>query len=131
MPVLPSDRRRAGFTLIEALVAFAVIGGCLAVVLPLLAGGLRGTERAEASLDMLAVAESTLADAIGSAPPPLGTAEGTAPGGERWRLNVSAVASPLPGVRLVRYEVQVAGPASALDTGLRLWTVRLVAPEQP
>ncbi len=123
---------RAGFTLIEALVAFAVLAMVLAVALPLLAGGLRSVDAADRRLAALAVAESRLADAIATTPTSFGVAEGTDVTELRWRLNVDPVAANAAGAaRLARYEVTVAAPGDSFESGVRLVTYRLLMPEAP
>lgn len=119
----------AGFTLIEALVAFAVLAMVLAVALPLLAGGLRGVDTADRRLTALALAESKLADATATWPTPVGITEGRDPSGQHWRLRVEPVADNAQ--RLARYEVTVAGPGRDLVDGVRLVTYRLLLPEAP
>ena len=125
-------RWRSGFTLIEALVAFAVLSMVLAVALPLLAGGLRGVDTADRRLWALALAESKLADAIATLPTPFGITEGVDPSAQHWRLRVEPVAAasgaPPP---LARYEVMVAAPGGDLEDGVRLVTYRLLLPETP
>lgn len=130
----PARRRRdqAGFTLIEALVAFAVLAMVLAVALPLLAGGLRGVDAADRRLAALALAESRLADAIATTPAPFGVAEGSDATDQRWRLRVDPVV-PTAGSapRLARYEVSVAAPGGSFEDGVRLVTYRLLTQEAP
>jgi general secretion pathway protein I len=121
-----------GFTLIEALVAFAGLAFTLAVALPLLAGGLRGVETADRRQLALALAESRLADATGDAVAVFGTSEGSDALGQRWRLTVepygdSAATAP----RLARYEVVVAPAGGRFEDGVRLVTLRLIGKAPP
>ncbi len=116
-----------GFTLIEALVAFAGLALTLAVALPLLAGGLRGVDIADRRQQALALAESRLADAIGEAVPRFGTSEGRDALGQRWRLIVEPIASSTsPAPRLARYEVLVASADGDFADGVRLVTLHLI-----
>ena len=131
-PRAREDRKQAGFTLIEALVAFAALAMVLAVALPLLAGALRGVDAADARLSALALAESKLADATATWPTPFGQSEGSDPTEQHWRLRVDPVA-PAAGTppRLARYEVTVAAPGGSFEDGVRLVTYRLLLPEAP
>jgi general secretion pathway protein I len=125
-------RRQAGFTLVEALVAFAALAMVLAVALPLLAGGLRGVDTADTRLAALALAESKLADATASWPVPFGVADGSDAAGQHWRLRVEpiAMAADAPP-RLARYEVSVASPGGRMQDGVQLVTYRLLPPAPP
>lgn len=130
----PAGRRRdqAGFTLIEALVAFAVLAMVLAVALPLLAGGLRSVDTADRRLAALALAESRLADAMATTPTPFGVAEGSDATDLYWQLRVEPVAATAGGApRLARYEVSVASPGGSFADGVRLVTYRLLTREAP
>jgi general secretion pathway protein I len=131
----PTRARRpgeSGFTLIEALVAFAVLAMVLVVALPLLAGGLRNVETADMRLAALALAESKLADATATWPTPFGITEGVDATEQRWRLRVDPVAAAADTPpRLARYEVTVAAPGDDLENGVQLVTYRLLLPEVP
>lgn len=124
----PPDPRpgRAGYALIEALVAFAIVAGALAVGLPFFADGLRGVGESEKRLLALAMAESRLADAIGTEPPPLGVSEGQGDDGFAWRVTTRAIGSDdTQAPKAAEYIVEVAWPGVALENGIRLATVRL------
>lgn len=125
-------RAEAGFTLVEALVAFAVLAMVLAVALPLLAGGMRSVETADHRLAALALAESKLADATATWPVPIGTTEGDDASGQRWQLRVDpVVAAAGARPRIVRYQVTATGPGQAFADGVQLVTYRLLVPETP
>jgi general secretion pathway protein I len=57
-----SDRRDAGFTILEALVALAITGAVLASISSLVATGIRGTWSSESRLRSLQIARSVLAN---------------------------------------------------------------------
>ena len=113
-------RREAGFTLIEALVALAILGVALAAVLRAYGAGFRSAERAEVQTHALLLAESRLAEAAATLTEP-GENRGQAEG-DAWR--VAATSFPLEGVEkpLLRIEVRVAGPNGG---EARLVTLRL------
>lgn len=113
-------KREAGFTLIEALVALAVLGVVLASVLRAYGAGFRSAERAESRTQALLIAESRLAEAAATVNE-AGETSG-AQGPYAWRV----VAAPfaLEGVEkpLLRLEARVVAP----DGGeVRLVTLRL------
>ena len=75
-----SDRRRQqGVSLLEVLVAFAILGLCLGVLLQVFSGGLRNTALAEDYTQAALYAESILAAVGGEAP--------LAPGEDLGRVN--------------------------------------------
>jgi general secretion pathway protein I len=113
-------RREAGFTLIEALVALAILGVALAAVLRAYGAGFRSAERAGMQTHALLLAESRLAEAAATMTGP-GERRGAA-GGYSWR--VIAAPFPVEGVEqpLLRLEARVAAPDGA---EARLVTLRL------
>lgn len=104
-------RGDSGFTLIEALVALAILGVALAAVLRAYGAGFRSAERAEMQTHALLLAESRLAEAAATLTAP-GESRGVA-GGYAWR--VTAAPFPVEGVvePLLRIEVRVAAPGGA------------------
>ena len=113
-------RGEAGFTLIEALVALAILGVALAAVLRAYGAGFRSAERAEMQTHALLLAESRLAEAATTLREP-GERRGS-DGGYAWR--VSAAPFPIDGVAkpLLRLEVRVSAPNGS---EARLTTLRL------
>ena len=81
-----SGARQAGFTLIEALVAFVIVSLVLGAGYAGMAGGLRAATRAEDALGKLARAEATLAR-IGPEIPLAGGE--TVLAGEPWGVTVA------------------------------------------
>lgn len=125
-------RGRAGYALIEALVAFAIVAAALAVGLPFFADGLRGVGESDKRLHALSIAESRLADAIGTEPAPGGIAEGETEEGYAWRLTARPIGPEDPRVpAAAEYVVEVAWPGIALENGIRLATVRLAREPKP
>ncbi len=122
------DASRAGFTLLEVLIAFAVLSMTLIAAYQLLGTGLRGSERAERVNFALLAAESKLAEIGGSVPLRAGRSGGALGGGYRWRAEVrrrrEPSAAPESALPVATYEVSVtvswgAAGAVTLDT-LRL-----------
>ena len=120
-----ADRRAAGagrralsgrgFSLVEALVALAVVGGAVAAVLPPLARALAAKAEREAGMPSVLFAQSLLeAHAPPGAARP-GRWEGTAPEGGGWRVEVGAGEEGPRGVALRPVRVTVGGGA-VLDT---------------
>lgn len=82
-------RRCSGFTLIEVLVAFALLASVLAVTLGVLSSGLSGTRRAEEYGRALFHAASQLALSGQAQAWQGGTQEGDTGDGYRWRTRAS------------------------------------------
>lgn len=105
---------RAGFTLLEAIVALAILGTGVAVVLALVADGASVTRRAEVRVLAVELAESRLEEILlpGAS---LRTADGgrgrfPAAEGFTWATDVSP--GPAPGTLLV--EVSVVGEGDSV-----------------
>ncbi len=125
---------RAGFTLLEVLIAFAVMALTLIAAYQLLGTGLRGSARAERVTLALLAAESKLAEIGVSAPLRAGRSGGALGGGYRWRAEVrrrrepAAEASSAAASPVAAYEVSVTvswGGRAA--ESVRLETLRLAA----
>jgi len=129
---------RAGFTLLEVLIAFAILALTLIAAYQLLGTGLRGSERAERVTLALLAAESKLAEIGVGLPLGAGRSGGALDGGYRWRAEVrrrpepaaAAAAETGLGPPVVAYEVTVtvswgtrAAESVTLDT-LRLAATR-------
>jgi general secretion pathway protein I len=120
--------RDAGFTLIEALVAFAILGLSFAVLIPLFRDTAAKTEHAALTRTAASLAESVMAQAGSLAPLAAGEASGDE-GSFHWLRRIT----PLPQLlgdnpyRLSGYQVTVAvswGDRAPADT-VSLETVRL------
>jgi general secretion pathway protein I len=121
----PPERRhdRAGFTVIEGLVALAVLAAALAAIGSVVATSARGTRRIEAHL---ALVETARAIATGL-PKRDELAPGTLAGelaGHNWRVDVLPFADPTSGSAWVPQTVVITVRAPG-GGALRIDTVRL------
>jgi general secretion pathway protein I len=109
------ETRDAGFTLIEALIAFTIAAMGLAALLQGSLAGVRASQVAGRYEEALTRASSRLA-ALETAPITAGDQRGDDGGGYRWRLRIvpTAISEPLrqpmagPSPRLTLYAVSVA-----------------------
>jgi general secretion pathway protein I len=113
-------RRERGFTLVEVLVALAVLGIVLGTVYRIYGSGTLGVTRGAEELRLALVADGILERAMLDLDPRPGPLEGELPGGLAWRLS----AVPFEPAR------QAAGPASEprqpAQVAVRLWEVRVL-----
>ena len=131
-----SRPRDAGFTLLEVLVALAVIGLALGTIAGVFSTGLMGHETASAAETALSVAEEQLT--LAAATPHLGANKGVYAGRFTWQTTVARyngdddkaadIPSQLP--RLYRVAVSVAWRDGRRARELSLSTLRL-GPAQP
>lgn len=90
-------RRARGFTLLEVLVAFALLAGAAVLLLGLIANGLRATARAERLNEAAAHARNLLDNAGRIERLRPGVQSGELDGGRfRWTLQVRPLAEPWP-----------------------------------
>ncbi len=82
-----TDRQR-GFTLLEVLVAFAVLAVALGVAFEIFATGLRGARSADALTRAVLIAESRLARIGVETELTPGESEGETDDGTRWRIDI-------------------------------------------
>lgn len=82
-----------GFTLLEVLVAFAILAVALGVAFEIFASGLRGARSAEALTRAVLIAESRLAGIGVETDLTPGAAEGEAGDGMRWRVVIGEQAA--------------------------------------
>ena len=135
--------RDGGFTLVETLVALAVLAMGLAGLYRALDSGWRGLREAARATEALAVARNLLAALGTETPLATGRRTGTTPGGVRWEVDVgpyvppgatAARATPSPAAPPPLYAVtvragrpaSVASAATSYD-GVVLETVKLGA----
>jgi general secretion pathway protein I len=119
-----SDRRRgsAGFTIIEALVALAVVAASLAAIGALVATSARGARKLEAHVAMVETARAVVAGLPKRDELALGSLSGEL-AGHRWRVDVLPFAGdPAAAWQPQAVVVTVRSPAGGM---LRLDTVRL------
>jgi general secretion pathway protein I len=128
--------RSAGFTLIEVLVALAIVGLALAAVAGVFSNGLVGHETAAGAEEALALAEERLASAGATASLRPGTAKGVFAGRYAWQTTVAPYdegadikqLEPVKGVpSLYRVAVSVAWQDGRRSRQLSLTTLRLGA----
>ena len=80
--------RRAGFTLLEVIVALAVLSLSLTLILRTLSGGFHHQQRAATLANTTAIAQSLLARIGGDLPLNAGRQSGSLPNGFRWEIQV-------------------------------------------
>ncbi len=120
--------RARGFTLLEVLVAFTVLGLILGATLAVLGGGLRAVALDRDYGQALAIARSRLAELEASAEP--GEASGEAGGRYRWQVTVEPYEpeeGPVSsrGVRALAARVVVRWEDGARERAVRLATLVL------
>ncbi len=105
----------SGFTLIEILIAFAILAVSLAVLFQSFSSGLDAVSRTERATSAVLLARSTL-DRVGTdIPLAPGEHSGNSNGGLAWRIALAPasadVAPPVPGlsVKMLQIEVTVTG----------------------
>jgi general secretion pathway protein I len=123
-------RREAGFTLLEVLVAFAIMAVAMTALLQAFGGGLVAARRTDAASQSLAAARSLL-ERVGSELP---IESGTRTGGNaefQWQISVARRKSPLdqikePEPRYALFDVVVTVTATGAAP-VSLATVRMAA----
>jgi len=125
----PPNDSRAGFTLVEIIVALAILALCLNVILTAISDGLWRTGQAEAQAEAASLARSLLAQAGSAMPLPAGEAAGRFDNGFRWRLHVSpyGAANELTPVRGYLVSAEVFWDDARQERSVALTTLRLGA----
>lgn len=85
-----------GFTLLEILVALAILGGALASFYQILGGSIHAVSAAEGTRRVTVAAENILAEVGRSRRLELGTTLGKLADGQEWELKIEAASSFLP-----------------------------------
>lgn len=123
-------RRRAGFTLLEVVVALAILGVAFALAMQLLATGVRSAKASEDYTQAVLLARQKMAEIAVTS-----NLEGSADGGEfgggfRWQSEIR----PLPQeedlpARLYKVRVHVTWPSRRGEKSLDLYTLRMAVDE--
>ena len=116
---MANDPRGAGFTLLEILVALAILALAAAALLPAMGGSLTLARHAAGTREAMLFAESKLAE-LSAQRPAAGRMSGTAPGGLAWRADIlQESATPTLARYSLSLSVQPAsGPPVRLDSVL-------------
>jgi general secretion pathway protein I len=119
----------AGFTLVEIIVALAILALSLNVILPTISDALWRTSEAEAQAEAASLARSLLAQAGISVPLQNGEAAGRFDNGFRWRLEVTPYGRIDQTMRVRAYKVvaEVFWDDPRHERSIALTTLRLGA----
>ena len=126
----PDDRGRAGFTLLEVLVALVIFALACGVLAQIIQTGLRQSAVAESATAATSLARSQLGRVGTELPLLTGEIEGEAEDGMRWHTGIRLAEPPNEDLGLASYEVQVTvswgpGPAEQVTlTTLRIGPLR-------
>jgi general secretion pathway protein I len=126
----PEHRREAGFTLLEVMIALAILGMTFAFAMELLATGVRSAKTSEDYVQAALLARQKVAQ-VAVLPSTGGEADGGEfGGGFRWVSEVH----PLPQeeelpARLYQVQVRVTWPGRRGEKLLDLYTMRMVVDE--
>lgn len=128
--------RQRGFSLLEVLVAFAILSVSLGALLQVFATGLRNAGMADDYTRATLYAESILAAIGREAPLSAGAREGSINDQFSWRGTVSEYTDGLPDpertqIRAYRVSVEVFWPGLAQTRSVTLETLRLAPFEPP
>ncbi len=127
-------RRVDGFTLVEVLVAGAILVSVLTVALGVFSSGVAGTRKADEYTHALSIAVARMAEIEGDTLVAPGAWNGVADERFEWRTRVEPVfvaqGDPQPAVALVPYQVvvQVAWQEREQRRAVELQTLRLGKP---
>ena len=120
---------RAGFTLVEIIVALAILALSLNAILPAISEALWRTGEAEAQAEAASLARSLLAQAGSAVPLNDGAAAGQFDNGFRWRLQVTPYggADQAMPVRAYKLVAEVSWDDARAERSVALTTLRLGA----
>jgi general secretion pathway protein I len=120
---------KAGFTLVEIIVALAILALCLNVLLTTISDALWRTGEAEAQAEAASLARSLLAQAGSALPLRDGAAAGRFENGFRWRLSATpyGAADQQVPVRAYAVTAEVFWDDAKAERSLALTTLRLGA----
>lgn len=129
-------RRQCGFSLLEVLVAFAILSVSLGVLLQVFATGLRNVGLADDYSQATLYAESILAAMGREAPLSVGNRSGPVNDRFSWRSTVDLYTEGMPDpetTRILAYRVRVEvyWPGPVQDRAVMLETLRLAPGDQP
>ena len=121
----PQSAIERGFTLLEVVVAVALIGIVLVVALEILAAGLRSAKAAGDYTEAVLMARLKLDELALQEPQPM-SADGTFGEAYRWTAEVAPEGREVEGVpvRLVRMRVKVSWVGKSGEKGVELVTLR-------
>lgn len=134
------QRRSAGFTLLEVLLAFVVFALSFAVVLEILSGSMRSTARAKEYTEVALIAQSVM-DQVGlDIPLEAGFRLGGETGAYRWDLNIepfqgndasanSVELAELTGIDLLEVELSISWGSYPRERSNQFSTVKAVLKE--
>ena len=128
-PPTSRSSRRAGFTLVEIIVALAILALSLSAILPAISDALWRTSEAEAQAEAASLARSLLAEAGSAVPLSNGSATGQFGNGFRWRLQVTPYggAAQDAAVRAYKVMAEVSWDDARSEHSVALTTLRLGA----
>lgn len=112
----PYYRRARGFTLMEVLVALAILAIALASVMNIVAQSASTAETVRDRLEALWIAQDRITlHRLRNVPPTADTTTGTLTfGGREWHWRETVSASPVPKLRQIEVEVRLAEDREAL-----------------
>lgn len=110
------SRRQSGFTLVETLVALAIVGLSFAFVFKVISDNLDRTRRTRDDAVAASLAQSLLAQAAAGTPRP-GISSGRLAGGFAWRIAVAPYANPAARRDWTVDAVTIAATVSWRDDG--------------
>jgi len=125
--VVNRPRRCAGFSLLEVLVAFAILSLTLGVILAIFSGGLRNLGQSQSYTEAMLNAQSKLAEIGVTTPLVPGEQQGRIDGNRyRWAAQITAVAlQPALRVALYRIHLTVSWGSGADQRAVALDTLRI------